>query len=84
MTTTSNQITVTTTAAILVPQATQYQEVTVHSTATVYVGGSTVSTTNGFKIDNGDKLKFTIAPNTDLYAVANSGTSVVYTLATVL
>lgn len=84
MTTLATQITATTTPSIVVNKATQYQEITLHSTATVYLGGSDVTSSNGFKMDNGDKFNFTIAPNTDLYCVANSGTPTIFVIATVL
>ena len=85
MSTVASQVTVADTAAILIVKAPQYQEVNVHVTGTIYLGGSTVSNTTGYKMDNGDKVNFTLAPNTDLYAVSAAGsTPTAYLVVTLL
>ena len=82
--TTTSQIAVTSTATLLVPAASQFQEVHLHTTSILYVGDSTVTTSTGLRLDNGDKLTFTISPNVALYGIVSSGTQTVYMLATVL
>jgi len=84
VTTTSSQISVDGTAVVLVPAAPQYQEVHLHTTSILYIGDSTVTTSTGLRLDNGDKLTFTIAPNFALYGITGSGTQTVYVMTTVL
>lgn len=55
-------------------------EVHIHiATGTAYLGDSTVTTSNGFKIDNGDKLTIS-THETSLWAVATGTTATIYTL----
>lgn len=84
MTTTASQITVNTSPVLIVSSGSQYQEITIHATGTIYLGGSTVTTSNGYRMDNGDKITFTLAPNLDFYAVSNAGSSTTYVLVTLL
>ena len=84
MTTTNSQVSVDGTPVVLVPAASQYQEVHLHTSSILYIGDSTVSTSTGLRLDNGDKLTFTIAPNYSLYGITASGSQTVYVLATVL
>jgi hypothetical protein len=82
--TTTAQISVTSTATQLVPAASQYQEIHIHTTSILYVGDSTVTSSTGLRLDNGDKLTFTVSPNQALYGIVSSGTQTVYILATIL
>jgi hypothetical protein len=57
------------------------QEVHIHSeSGTVYVGGSDVTSSNGFKLDNNEKFTLTIHPGDELYAITSTGSTVVMTL----
>jgi len=59
-------------------------QVQLHTTASVYFGGSDVTTSTGFRLDNGDKAVITLADSDSLYAVQGSGTSTLYVLTTIL
>ena len=52
------------------------QEVLLHSSGgTMYIGGSDVTSDNGYKMDVGDKETFIIHPGDELYAITSSGTT---------
>lgn len=60
-------------------------EVHLHSASgAVYLGNATVTSTTGFKFDNGDKAVFTIPDGTALYAISAAGTQDLYVLTAVL
>ena len=76
----SANYTVTTTASIVVPVDNAAEEVHFHSSSgTLYIGGADVTSSNGYKMDNGDK---TIVQNhgNAIYAVTSSGTATLSTL----
>jgi hypothetical protein len=75
----SAQVEVGTTATIIAPAANSYQNVYIHNLGggAVYLGGSDVTTGNGYKLDNGDKLSVIIGDREALYAVSLSGTHTV-------
>ena len=53
--------TVTTTAAIVVPEDIFDQTVWLHSSSgTLYIGGSDVTAANGYRLDNGDKITINV------------------------
>jgi hypothetical protein len=73
--------TVTTTAAIVVPALIGDQSAYLHSASgTIYIGGADLTTANGYKMDNGDKLSLMIGDHEALYAIAGSGTHTLYVL----
>lgn len=59
-------------------------EVHLHTTGAIYVGNSGVTSSNGLRMDNGDKITFTVPDGSSLWAVANSGTQTIYCLVAVL
>jgi hypothetical protein len=72
---------VSTTASIIVPANIAYQAVYLHSASgTLYVGGADLTTANGYKLDNGDKLSLMVGDNEALYAITSSGTATLYVL----
>ena len=80
MTISSANYTVTTTASIVVPIDNAAEEVHFHSSSgTLYLGGADVTSSNGYKMDSGDK---TIVQNhgNAIYAVTSSGTATLSTL----
>jgi hypothetical protein len=80
MTISSANYTVTTTAAVVVANDQAAEEVHFHSSSgTLYLGGADVTSSNGYKMDNGDK---TIVQNhgNAIYAVTSSGTATLSTL----
>jgi hypothetical protein len=77
----SQVYTVTTTAAIVVPALIGDQSAYLHSASgTLYIGGADLTTANGFKLDNGDKLSLLIGDHEALYAITTSGTATLYVL----
>ena len=76
---TSAQVSVGATATVIVPATAFDQSVYLHNSGggIVYLGGSNVSTTNGYKLDNGEKLSIMVGDHEALYGVTASGTNVV-------
>lgn len=60
-------------------------EVHVHcASGTIYLGASDVTTSTGFRMDNGDKTIYTVPDGSSLWAISASGTQTVYCLVAVL
>ena len=78
----STQVTITTTASVIV-SASSYRNIYLHNLGggAIYIGGSNVTTSNGYKLDNGDKLSLIIGDVEALYGVAASGTHTLAVLA---
>jgi hypothetical protein len=78
----STQVTITTTASVIV-SATSYRNIHLHNLGggAIYIGGSDVTTSNGYKLDNGDSLSLIIGDVEALYGVAASGTHTLAVLA---
>jgi hypothetical protein len=75
----SAQATVTTTAAVVVPASPFDQTVILHSgSGIVYVGDANVTSSNGYRLDNGDKIVLPVGDHEALYAVTSSGTATLY------
>lgn len=68
----SSQINVTSSATLLVADNIQAEEVHIHATNTIYIGGADVTTSNGLKLDNGEKMIINLH-NGALYAIAQNG-----------
>ena len=80
MTISSANYTVTTTASIVVPVDNAAEEVHFHSSSgIIYIGGADVTSSNGYKMDNGDKMVVQNHGNA-IYAVTSSGTATLSTL----
>ena len=70
------QISVSTTRTLVVPELIGDQSVYLHSSSgTVYIGGPDVTTANGYRLDNGDKLTIMVGDYEALYAITSSGTA---------
>lgn len=78
----SAQVTVETTATVIVAATAFDQTVYLHNSGggVVYLGAANVSTANGYKLDNGDKITIGVGDHEALYAVTASGTNVVSVL----
>ena len=78
---TSSQVSVTTTATLLVAASTFDQTVWIHNSGGVtYIGGSNVTTANGYKLDTDDKMVLPVGDNEALYGIVASGTTTVFVL----
>jgi len=75
----SSQVTVTTSATLLVPGDGVAEGVYLHAKHKVYVGGSNVTTSNGYLMDNGDKLTIN-NHESPIYAVAEAESGIVQVL----
>jgi hypothetical protein len=80
----SSQPTIGTTPVLIAQSKGTPIQVQLHTTAAVYFGGSDVTTSTGFRLDNNDKATITLADSDSLYAVQGSGTSTLYVLTTIL
>ena len=70
------QISVTTTKTLVVPELIGDQSVYLHSSSgTLYIGGADLTTANGYRLDNGDKLTIMVGDHEALYAITASGTA---------
>jgi hypothetical protein len=77
----SQVYTVSTTASVVVAANIAYQSVYLHSASgTLYIGGADLTTANGYKLDNGDKLTIMVGDQEALYAITTSGTATLYVL----
>ena len=72
---TSAQVSVTTTATVIVAASNFDQTVNLHNLGggAIYLGGANVTTDNGYKMDNGDKITLENKAN-GLWAITSSGT----------
>ena len=78
---TSSQVTVTTTATLLVAASTFDQTVWIHNSGgALYIGASNVTTANGYKLDTDDKMELPVGDNEALYGIVASGTNTVFVL----
>lgn len=70
-----------TTASVVVPALIGDQSAYLHSASgTVYIGGADLTTANGYRLDNGDKLSVLIGDHEALYAITSSGAASLYVL----
>jgi hypothetical protein len=70
------QVTVGTTATLLLAANRADQVVSLHSSSgTIYIGGVGVTSSTGYRMDNGDKLTVGLSDNEALYAITATGTS---------
>ena len=72
----TSQKTVTTTASVVVPSMIGDQSVYLHSSSgQLFIGGPDVTTANGYRLDNGDKITIMAGDHEALYAITASGTA---------
>jgi hypothetical protein len=80
----TSQKTVTTAATLLVTANRADQLVYLHSSSgIIYIGNSDVTTSTGYRMDNGDKLSLQLSDNEALYGITNTGTATMMVMATV-
>jgi len=80
----TSQKTVTTTATLLVTANRADQTVYLHSSSgIIYIGNSDVTTSTGYRMDNGDKLTLQLSDNESLYGITSAGTATMMVMATV-
>ncbi len=75
----TGQITVTTTATLLVASDPHDQTVLLHSAqGAVFIGNASVTASTGFKLDNNTKVTLPLGAYEALYGITSSGTDTVY------
>lgn len=79
---TSSQVSINSTATVLVAATAFDQTVYIHNSGggAIYLGAANVTTSNGYKLDNGDKITIGVGDHEALYAVTETGTNVVSVL----
>jgi hypothetical protein len=78
---TSRQVTITTTPTIIVPANIADQTALLHaSNDALFIGGSDLTTANGYLVDHKDKLTIHVGDHECLYGVVSSGTNTVSVL----
>jgi hypothetical protein len=77
----SRQVTITTTPTIIVPANIADQTALLHATNNnLFIGGSDLTTANGYLVDHKDKLTIQVGDHEGLYGVVTSGTTTVSVL----
>jgi hypothetical protein len=75
----TSQVTVTTTATLLVAADPHDQTVLLHAAqGACYIGNAAVTSSTGFKIDNNAKVTLPLGAYEGLYGITSSGTDTVY------
>ena len=79
---TSAQVVVVATATVIVAASNFDQTANLHNLGggAIYLGGANVTTANGYKFDNGDKLTVTVGDHEALYAITASGNQTIAVL----
>jgi hypothetical protein len=78
---TSAQVSVGTTATLLVAANFMDQTVWLHNSGgALYIGASNVTTANGYKLDTDDKMELPVGDNEGLYGIVASGSNTVFIL----
>jgi hypothetical protein len=78
---TSAQVSVGTTATLLVAANFMDQTVWIHNSGgALYIGASNVTTANGYKLDTDDKMELPVGDNEGLYGIVASGSNTVFIL----
>lgn len=70
----STQVTVTTTAQVIVNLDDVTQHVTIESKGNTYLGNADVTSSNGYHLENNESVQLVIPQGCDLWAVTASGT----------
>ena len=73
----STAVTVTTTPTLIIPADDKNRTVYVHNSggAKIYIGNSTVTTSNGFHLGNGESTELFVPLNETAYAVVATSTN---------
>ena len=76
----NSQVTVTTTSQSIVSVDNVSRDVALHAKHKSFIGNSGVTTSNGYLLDNGDKMKITLMEGEDLWAITDLGSGVLHVL----
>jgi hypothetical protein len=81
---TSKQVTVTTTSQNIVSVADVTQHVYLHAKHAIYIGNEAVTSSNGYLMDNGDKLDIRLNAGESLSAITGTGSGTLHILITAI
>jgi hypothetical protein len=76
----TSQVTVTTTRQSIVSADNVSSDVLLHAKQALHIGNSGVTSSNGFLMDNGDKVRLTLMEGEDLWAVTATGSGTLHVL----
>ena len=74
----ANKVAVGITKVQLVPVDNVSRDLALHSKGSIHIGGSDVTTANGYLMDNGDKLIIKLAEGETLWGISTATTSDIY------
>ena len=78
------QVSVGTTATVILAANRADQVVSLHSSSgTIYIGDANVTSSTGYKMDNGDKLTVQLSDHETLYGITGAGTATMQVYATI-
>jgi hypothetical protein len=78
----STSVSIQTTPTLMVPSDNKWRKIYIHNSGgqKIYIGGSTVSTSTGFHLGNGESIEFDVPLGETLYAVVASSTNAINVL----
>jgi hypothetical protein len=79
---TSKQVTITTTSQSIVSVDDVTQYVSLHAKHNVFLGNEGVTTSNGYLMDNDDKVSLVLSAGEVLFGVTNAGSGLLHVLIT--
>ena len=79
---TSKQVTITTTSQSIVSVDDVTQYVSLHAKKNIFLGNEGVTTSNGYLMDNGDKISLVLSAGEVLFGVTDAGSGLLHVLIT--
>ena len=76
----NSQVTVTTTSQSIISVDNVSRDVLLHANNPLYVGNSGVTSSNGYLLDDGDKIRLSLAEGENLWAFTGTSTATLHIL----
>ena len=76
----TSQVTVTGTSQSIISVDNVTRDVLLHAKHEVFIGNSGVTSSNGYIMDNGDEVRFSLQEGEDLWAVTSGGSGTLHVL----
>ena len=76
----TSKVTVTSTSQSIISVDNVTRDVHLHAQQAILIGNSGVTTSNGYLLDNGDKVRLSLAEGEDLWVVASSTSGTLHVL----
>jgi hypothetical protein len=77
---TTSKVTVTGTKQSIISVDNVTRDVLLHAKHEIFIGNSSVTSTSGYIMDNGDELRLSLVDGEDLWAVTDGGTGTLHVL----